>query len=122
MRRSLAFVAFLPAFAAQAQMAGWTPELLRVFTASCREAIIDNALRDTAARKNAALDNITREQRAEFEKAIEPWLKPCACLTDRVSSKWTFADYTANQKKYQPEIQGFFKSGPCSVEVPKRSP
>ncbi len=122
MRRFLAFFAFLPAFAAHAQMAGWTPELLRSFTASCREAIVDNALRDAAARNNAALDTITRQRRAEFEKAIEPWLKPCACLADRVSSKWTFADYTANQNRYQPEIQGFFKSGPCAVVVPKRSP
>lgn len=122
MRRFLAFIAFFPPFAVQAQMAGWTPELLRVFTASCREAIVDNALRDAAARKGAALDEITSGKRAEFEKAIEPWLKPCACLTERVSSKWTFDDYTANRKKYQPEIQGYFKSGSCAVEVPKRSP
>ena len=120
MKRSLAFVTLLSAFAAEAQMAGWTPELKRATTAGCRAAIVQNALRDAAARNNVAIDSISNEKRAQFEKAMEPWLAPCSCITDRMSSKWTFDDYTANQEKYKPEIQALLTTGPCATQVPNQ--
>jgi hypothetical protein len=118
MRRCLAFVALLSAFPVQAQMAGWTPEVKRTAVSGCRAAILQNALRDAAARNKVAPESISSEKRAEFEKAIEPWLAPCSCIIDRVSSKWAFADYTANQEKYKTEIQALLTTGGCAPKAP----
>ena len=98
---------------AQAGRAGWTFSTMQTMTKSCRESILDKAIRDFAARRNVAVGDLPGDFRPKVEAALEPILKSCDCMTGKVADRWEYADYLANEAKYRTEVQAMIQ-GECA--------
>lgn len=103
----------LTAPVAQAERAGWTFTIKQTMATACRDGILQNAIRDFAARRNIAVGDLPEDFRPKVAAAMEPILQACDCITEKVSARWDYADYQMNEAKYRPEVQAVMR-GECA--------
>lgn len=92
----------------------WLPEMAATVTTGCEQTLLHAAMERYRQLHGLRRTQLPKDLQQKLRNDLAPQLTVCACLTDKISTRWDFAYFMDKQAALAPEIQKYVGSGQCA--------